>query len=84
MDIIQSALQQSSLSCSLEDSNDTYTPDLSDTTPSFMDSESVALPTCSSPLSEENIPEEVSLEAIDVEDVIHVLHLWNRVAESTR
>ena len=53
MDIIQSALQQSSLS--LEDNSDSL--DLSDTTPSFMDNESVAMPACSSPLSEENVPE---------------------------
>jgi len=80
MDIIQNALQQSLLS--LEDSRDTL--DLSDITPSFMDNESVAMPACSSPLSEENIPEEISLEANAVEDVIHVSYLWNRVPESAR
>jgi len=80
MDIVQSALLQSSLS--LEDSNDTI--DLSNTTPSFMDSESASMPTCSPPIFDENIPEEVSLEANVVEDVIHVSHLWNRVPEVTR
>ena len=75
VDIIQSALLQSSLS--LEDSNDTL--DLSNTTPSLMDIEPATTPTCSSPIGEE-----VSLEANVVEDVIHVSHLWNRVPESTR
>lgn len=80
MDIIESALQQSSLS--LEDSSDTL--DLSNITPSFMDNDTFAMPTCSSPLSEENVPEEISPEANGVEDVIHVSHLWNRVPESAR
>ena len=75
VDIIQSALLQSSLS--LEDSNDTL--DLSNTTPSLMDIEPATIPTCSSPIGEE-----VSLEANVVEDVIHVSHLWNRVPGSTR
>ena len=77
MDIIQSALQQSSLSL-----KDSYALDLSDTT--FTGNESVAIPTSYSPLSEENIPEEITHETSDVEDVIHVSHLWNRVSESTR
>ena len=79
VDIIESALQQSSLS--LEDSNNTL--DLSDTTLSFMDNGPVAIPFCSSPLSEENVPE-ISVGANGVEDVIHVSHLWNRVPESAR
>ena len=80
MDIIESALQQSSLS--LEDNSDTL--DLSNITPSFMDNDTFAMPTCSSPLSEEYVPEEISPEANGVEDVIHVSHLWNRVPESAR
>ena len=79
VDIIESALQQSSLS--LEDSNNTL--DLSDTTLSFMDNGAVAIPACSSPLSEENVPE-ISVGANGVEDVIHVSHLRNRVPESAR
>jgi len=79
VNVDQAALLQSSLS--LEDNNDTL--DFSNTMPSFMDSESAAIPTCSLPIHvfEETIPEEVSLEA---NDVIHVSHLWNRVPESTR
>jgi len=30
------------------------------------------------------LPEEVTLKANVVEDVIHVSHLWNRIPESTR
>ena len=59
MDIIQSTLQQSSLS--LEDGSNTL--DLSNTAPSFMDNESVAVPAYSSPLSEVNISEEDPLKA---------------------
>ena len=71
VDIIQSALEQSSLS--LEESSD-----------SLMDGESVAVPFCSSPSLEENVHEENLHHADGVEDVVHVSHLWNRVPESAR
>ena len=71
VDIIQSALEQSSLS--LEESSD-----------SLMDGESVAVPFCSSPSLKENVHEENLHHADGVEDVVHVSHLWNRVPESAR
>ena len=71
VDIIQSALEQSSLS--LEESSD-----------SLMDGESVTVPFCSSPSFEENVSEENLHHADGVEDVVHVSHLWNRVPESVR
>ena len=72
VDIIQSALEQSSLS--LEESSD-----------SLMDGEPVAVPSfCSSPSLEENVHEENFHHADGVEAVVHVSHLWNRVSESAR
>ena len=80
VDIIQSALQQSSLS--LEESSDSL--ELGDTTLSLTDGESVAVPFCSSPSPEENVHEGNLHHANDVEDVVHVSHLWNCVPESAR
>ena len=71
VDIIQSALEQFSLS--LKESSD-----------SLMDGESVTVPFCSSPSLKENVGEDNLHHTDGVEDVVHVSHLWNRVPESAR
>ena len=80
IDIIQSALQQSSLSLELEEGNDTL--DLSSST---LCTSPASIPIFSSPITDETEENAVSTpELCEVGDLMHISDLWNSVPEDER